>query len=222
MANRSNSGSLTMQVKASQMCLRRLLPADTLCQQPPDDTCTCTQHKYRGRKKEPLVWKKCIAFNIKSTPTSTPLLRSLIMNNIFLCTSNRTCSKPTAFCATTQPEAESHAYCVYNNNISLQKGPDAILMHCFCLYCEKLFLVVVPLSSVSKPNKRELPKKQGCFVYNHFIDKSRNVDTLGPVELIVWPGQGNQGDWREQDDQGEVSIIIFGMSRSSGFQKYSI
>ena len=27
---------------------------------------------------------------------------------------------------------------------------------------------------------------------------------------------------REQDDQGEVSIIIFGMSESSGFQKYSI
>ena len=170
-------------------------------------------------KREPLVWKKCIVFNIKSTPTSTPLLRSLIMNNIFLCTSNRTCSKPTAFCATTQPEAESHAYCVYNNNISLQKGPDAILMHCFCLYCEKLFLVVVPLSSVSKPNKRELPKKQGCFVYNHFIDKSRNVDTLGPVELIVWPGQGNQGDWREQDDQGEVSIIIFGMMSHQDFKK---
>ena len=58
-------------------------------------------------------------------------------------------------------------------------------------------------------------------MYNHFIDKSRNVDTLGPVELIVWPGQGNQGDWREQDDQGEVSIIIFGMSKSSGFQMYA-
>ena len=29
--------------------------------------------------------------------------------------------------------------------------------------------------------------------------KSRNGDTLGPVELIVWPEQGNQGDWREQD-----------------------
>ena len=52
--------------------------------------------------------------------------------------------------------------------------------------------------------------------------KSRNSDTLGPVELIVWPKQGNQGDWHEQDDQGEVSIIIFGMSKSSGFQKYSI
>ena len=31
------------------------------------------------------------------------------------------------------------------------------------------------------------------------IKKSRNGDTLGPVELIVWPEQGNQGDWREQD-----------------------
>ena len=29
--------------------------------------------------------------------------------------------------------------------------------------------------------------------------KSRNGDTLGPVELIVLPEQGNQGDWREQD-----------------------
>ena len=32
------------------------------------------------------------------------------------------------------------------------------------------------------------------------------------IELIVWLEQGNQGDWREQDDQGEVSIIKFGMS----------
>ena len=55
-----------------------------------------------------------------------------------------------------------------------------------------------------------------------FLEKSRNGDTLGPVELIVWPEQGNQGDWCEQDDQGEVFIIIFGMSKSSGFQKYSI
>ena len=44
--------------------------------------------------------------------------------------------------------------------------------------------------------------------------KSQNGDTLGLVELIVWPEQGNQGDWREQDDQGEVPIIIFGMSKS--------
>ena len=57
------------------------------------------------------------------------------------------------------------------------------------------------------------------------LKKSRNGDTLGPVELNVGLEQGNQGDqgdWREQDDQGEVSIIIFGMSESSGFQKYSI
>ena len=52
--------------------------------------------------------------------------------------------------------------------------------------------------------------------------KSWKGDTLGPVELFVWPEQGNQGDWHEQDDQDEVSIIIFGMSKSSGFQKYSI
>ena len=52
------------------------------------------------------------------------------------------------------------------------------------------------------------------------LKKSRNGDTLGPVELIVWPEQANQGDLREQDDQGEVSIIKFGMNKSSGFQKY--
>ena len=55
--------------------------------------------------------------------------------------------------------------------------------------------------------------------------KSRNGDTLGPVELNVGLEQGNQGDQgdqREQDDQGELSIIIFGISESSGFQKYSI
>ena len=40
----------------------------------------------------------------------------------------------------------------------------------------------------------------------------RNGDTLGPLELIVWPEQANQGDQRVQDDQGEVSIIIFRMS----------
>ena len=61
-----------------------------------------------------------------------------------------------------------------------------------------------------------------CQHWNLYIKKSRNGDILGPVELIVWPEQGNQGDWREQDDQGEVFIIIFGMSKSSGFQKYSI
>ena len=38
--------------------------------------------------------------------------------------------------------------------------------------------------------------------------KNRNGDTLGPVELILWPEQGNQGEWREQDDEGEVSIYI--------------
>ena len=45
--------------------------------------------------------------------------------------------------------------------------------------------------------------------------KSRNGDSLGPVELIVWTelsDQGDQSDRREQDDQDEVSIIILGMS----------
>ena len=49
--------------------------------------------------------------------------------------------------------------------------------------------------------------------------KSRNGDTLGPVKLIVWSEQGYQGDLREQGDQGEVSFIIFGISKFSGFQK---
>ena len=56
------------------------------------------------------------------------------------------------------------------------------------------------------------------------MKKSQNGDTLGPVELIVLPEQVNQvdqGEWRKHDDQGEVSIIIFGMNESSGFQKYS-
>ena len=44
--------------------------------------------------------------------------------------------------------------------------------------------------------------------------KSRNGDTLGPVELILRPKQGDLGDQREQDDEDEVSIIIFGMSES--------
>ena len=34
------------------------------------------------------------------------------------------------------------------------------------------------------------------------IKKSRNGDTLGPVELIVWPELGNLGDWCDKDDQG--------------------
>ena len=43
-------------------------------------------------------------------------------------------------------------------------------------------------------------------------ENSRNGDTLGPVELIVWKEQSNQSDRREQYDQDEVSIIMFGMS----------
>ena len=52
--------------------------------------------------------------------------------------------------------------------------------------------------------------------------ESRNGDTLGPEELILWPEEGDLGDRRKQDDEGEVSIIIFGMSESSGFQKYIV
>ena len=52
--------------------------------------------------------------------------------------------------------------------------------------------------------------------------KSRNGDTLGPVKLNVWPEHPNQVEKHEQDDQGDIFIIIFGMSKSSGFQKCSI
>ena len=43
--------------------------------------------------------------------------------------------------------------------------------------------------------------RAGYYVYKK---KSQKGDTLGPVELIVWPEQGNQGEWCEQDDQGEI------------------
>ena len=52
-----------------------------------------------------------------------------------------------------------------------------------------------------------------------FVKKSRKGDTISPLDLILWPEQGDLGDRREQDDEGEVSIIIFGMSELSGFQK---
>ena len=61
-------------------------------------------------------------------------------------------------------------------------------------------------------NLQFYPKK------THKSKKHRNGDTLGPLELIVWLEQGDQGDWREQDDQVEVSFIIFGMSKSSVFK----
>ena len=48
----------------------------------------------------------------------------------------------------------------------------------------------------------QIDKKGICY------QKSLNGDTLGPVELNVWPEHPNQGERHEQDDQGEVSIII--------------
>ena len=56
------------------------------------------------------------------------------------------------------------------------------------------------------------------FFFKLCLKNPQNGDTLGPVELIVWLEQVYQGDWREQDDQGEVSFIIFGMSKSSVFK----
>ena len=32
------------------------------------------------------------------------------------------------------------------------------------------------------------------------LEKSRNGDTLGPVELICWPEKGKQGDQGDQID----------------------
>ena len=66
---------------------------------------------------------------------------------------------------------------------------------------------------------RNSPTSDELQAVYSLLEKSRNGDTLGPVELNVWLEQGNQGDRREQDDQGEVSIIIFGMSESLGFQQ---
>ena len=42
----------------------------------------------------------------------------------------------------------------------------------------------------------------------HISEKSQNGDTLGPVEKILQPEQGDLGDrdWYEQDDEDEVSI----------------
>ena len=51
-----------------------------------------------------------------------------------------------------------------------------------------------------------------CF---HVCEVGWSSDTFGPEERIAWTelsSQGDQGDRREQGDQGEVSIIIFGMS----------
>ena len=50
-------------------------------------------------------------------------------------------------------------------------------------------------------------KSWANFSFNIVTKKSRNGDTLSPVELIVWPEQGNQGDQREQDDQGELRYL---------------
>ena len=148
-----------MQVKASQMCLRHLLTADTLCQQPPDDTSTCTKHKYRGQKKWTASVKKIHCPQHEEHSYFYFPLKKFDNEQYFL-VHHTTYSKPTAFCAATQPEAESHGYCVYNNNISLQKGPDAILAHSMVFVC--ILFCCAP--SVSKPNRNELSKKQGYFM----------------------------------------------------------
>ena len=167
MANRSKPGSLTMQVKASQMCLRRLLTADTLCQQPPDDTLQNTN--IEDGKREILVWKKCIALDIKSTPTSTPLLRSLIMNNISLCAlepaQNQQLSvlplspkqNPTLIVSTTT----SHCRRGQMSYHHIQYG--------FCLY---YFLLLCPSQVFQNQIEKSHQKDILCFVYNHFIEKS--------------------------------------------------
>ena len=50
-------------------------------------------------------------------------------------------------------------------------------------------------------------------------EKKKSCRNEAGVSGNVWPEQANQGDRREQDDQGEVSNIKFGMSKSSGFQQ---
>ena len=89
--------------------------------------------QYRGRKKRTTSVKKMHCPQHQEHSYFYSPLKKFDNEQYFL-VYLRTCSKPTAFCAATQPEAESHAYCVYNNNISLQKGPDAILMHSMFLF----------------------------------------------------------------------------------------
>ena len=55
------------------------------------------------------------------------------------------------------------------------------------------------ITAKASKTQKEVPDLNWSRRDSSFTKKSRNGDTLGPVELIVWPEQGNQGDWREQD-----------------------
>ena len=91
----------------------------------------------------------------------------------------------------------------------------------YCLALVTLSLRPLAPSEFSKRKWAKHTEVESKSVFTFETEKSRNGDTLGPVELNVWleqGDQGDQGDRREQDDKGDVSIIIFGMSESSGFQ----
>ena len=57
------------------------------------------------------------------------------------------------------------------------------------------FAMFLPTPILSTGYLNLFAKNKECTKH---IEKSRNADTLGPVELIVWPEQGYQGDWRVQ------------------------
>ena len=117
--------------------------------------------------------------------------------------------------------------CIKRKEISIFPFLRCCTFYAFWLLC--LFVIYFlpfseePQLSLRLPRQKELLQSSwlkhdnSSFEDLYEAKKSRNGDTLGPVELIVCPKQGNQGNWREQDDEGEVSITIFGMSKSSGF-----
>ena len=75
-------------------------------------------------------------------------------------------------------------------------------------------------------------QQQNCVTFGADYEghnwKSRNGDNLGPLELILWPdqcnhclvtNQGDQGDRREQDDEGEVKKMRLKNESSSGINQ---
>ena len=87
-----------------------------------------------------------------------------------------------------------------------------------------------------KKGKYKMPKKHQKMASNQKNERKQFhskiqfytgicVTSFDFVRFLLWWSKStypsDQGDQPEQDDEGEVSIIIFGMSESSGFQKYS-
>ena len=70
-----------------------------------------------------------------------------------------------------------------------------------CMTPAKLYMIIWNMQSYIWLWNLTISLQLACESQPHIllIKKSPDGDTLGPVELIVWPEQGNQGDWREQD-----------------------